>query len=94
MQLDDFLRGREAYFWGTHQGAELDLLVMVGGKRYGFEIKLTDAPQTTKSMKIARDDLGLERLVVVYPGARSYDLGDSMEVVSILDLPARLARLR
>jgi hypothetical protein len=50
---------RDAFFWRTHQGAELGLLVLRKGKRYGFEIKLADAPTMTKSMHVALEDLGL-----------------------------------
>ena len=53
---------REAYFWATHAGAELDLMVSVGGRRYGFEFKYSDAPGTTKSMRTALRDLGLRHL--------------------------------
>lgn len=67
---------RDAYFWGTHGGAELDLLVSRGGKNYGFEMKFADAPSTTKSMRVALADLALERLFVVYPGARQFDLDE------------------
>jgi hypothetical protein len=66
---------------------------MRGGKRYGFEMKLSDDPTTTKSMRIALDDLKLTRLFVIYPGRESYSLDDRVDVVSILDLPARLERL-
>jgi predicted AAA+ superfamily ATPase len=81
---------RDAYFWSTHQGAELDLLLMRGGRRYGFEIKLSDAPTITKSMRIAMEDLDLARLSIVYPGAMSYSLDARIEVVSIADLAVRL----
>ncbi len=92
-QVLSLLDVRDAYFWGTHQGAELDLFLMHGGKRYGFEMKLSDAPTMTKSMKIALEDLKLARLFVVSPTTRSYPLDDRTEVVSILDLATRLARL-
>jgi predicted AAA+ superfamily ATPase len=92
-QVLALVAARDAYSWGTHQGAELDLLVMRGGKRYGFEMKLSDDPTTTKSMRIALDDLKLTRLFVIYPGRESYSLDDRVDVVSILDLPARLERL-
>lgn len=92
-QVITLLGSRDAYFWGTHQGAELDLLIMHGGKRVGFEVKMSDAPTMTKSMTIAIEDLGLERLLVIYPGTQSWPMGDHAEVVSILDLPRRLARL-
>lgn len=92
-QVLALLRARDAYFWGTHQGAELDLLVTRAGKRYGFEMKLSDAPVATKSMRIALEDLKLARLFVVYPGRQSYALDERIEVLSILDLP-RLAKLK
>jgi predicted AAA+ superfamily ATPase len=92
-QVLALLHVREAYFWRTHQGAELDLMVMHKGKRYGFEMKMGDAPTATKSMRIALDDLGLARLYVVYPGKQSYTLDERIQVLSILDLPARLAAL-
>lgn len=84
---------RDAYFWRTHQGAELDLLIMRQGKRYGFEIKLADAPASTKSMRIAIDDLGLERLFVVYPGVESYALDSRIEVLPARNLTRRLRPL-
>ncbi len=74
------------YFWATHGGAELDLLVMRGGKRYGFECKLADAPGTTRSMRVALNDLELEHLWVVYPGHEAYPLDDRISVLPITDI--------
>ncbi|MCY4607794.1 MAG: ATP-binding protein [bacterium] len=76
------------YFWATHGGAELDLLVMRGGKRYGFECKLADAPGTTRSMRVALNDLELEHLWVVYPGHEAYPLDDRISVLPIADIQA------
>ena len=59
---------RDAYFWATQRGAELDLLLLRKGKRWGFEFKCTDAPAVSRAMHVALDDLGLEHLWVVYPG--------------------------
>jgi hypothetical protein len=59
---------RDAYFWATHSGAELDLMVMTAGARYGFEFKYSDAPGRRRSMHTAIRDLGLKKLWVVYPG--------------------------
>lgn len=78
-----------AYFWATHTGAELDLLLFVRGKRYGVEVKFQDAPRLTPSMRIAVDDLGLERLTVLYPGDRPYDLERRVGVVPLGDLATR-----
>ena len=80
-----------AYFWATHGGAELDLLVMHGGRRYGFECKLSDAPGTTRSMRVALADLELEHLWVVYPGHEAYPLDDRISVLPVGGVPA-LAR--
>ncbi len=85
---------RDAYFWATHNGAELDLLVEWRGQRVGFEFKYADAPGLTKSMHIALRDLKLDPLFVVYPGAQSFPLGPKAELVAIRDLPARLERWR
>lgn len=79
----------QAYFWATHQGAELDLMIVQKGKRYGFEMKLSDAPTVTKSMHMALADLGLAKLFVVYPGTESYPLHDRIEALAIRDLPRR-----
>lgn len=68
------LRPDQAYFWATHQGAELDLLCFHRGKRYGFEIKRADAPALTPSIRIAMADLRLHRLIVIYPGKARYRL--------------------
>jgi predicted AAA+ superfamily ATPase len=79
----------EAYFWATHQGSELDLLLMVGGRRVGVEVKRSDAPGLTPSMRIAMKDLRLTRLVVVYPGSRPYPLADRVSVVPLTDVARR-----
>jgi hypothetical protein len=81
---------RNAYFWATHSRAELDLLVLAKAKRWGFEIKYQDAPTITKSMRIAMQDLKLERLWVVYPGKTGYPMDENIECVSLADL----ARIR
>ena len=87
-QLAGTFEAGGVYFWATHGGAELDLLVMQGGKRYGFECKLADAPGTTRSMRAALDDLELEHLWVVYPGKEAYPLDDRISVLPVADIPA------
>ena len=77
---------RNAYFWATHSRAELDLMVMAKGKRWGFEVKYQDAPTITKSMRIAMQDLELERLWVVYPGQNGYLMDEKIECVSLSQL--------
>ena len=75
-----------AYFWATHTGAELDLLLLKGGRRYGVEVKFQDAPRLTPSMRIALSDLRLERLTVLYPGNVSYPLERRVDVVPLAHL--------
>ncbi|MBK6972965.1 MAG: ATP-binding protein [Sterolibacteriaceae bacterium] len=82
----------DAAFWATHQGAEIDLLLQRQGKLYGVECKRVDAPRMTPSIRNALADLGMERVAVVYPGARRYPLADRVEAVPLASLaePGRL----
>lgn len=82
---------RQAFFWGTHAGAELDLLLMRQGQRFGVEFKAADAPDMTKSLHIALNDLKLDRAWIVYPGSESYSVHKRVQVVP---LPALLRELR
>jgi hypothetical protein len=82
-QLTGYMGTRDIYFWGTHAGAELDLLATVAGKRYGFEFKYADAPGPNRSMRIAIEDLGLERLWVIYPGRHKYEIDENIAVIPI-----------
>ncbi len=77
---------REAYFYATLRGAELDLMLLRRGRRWGFEFKCTDAPRTTKAMHIAIDDLGLEHLWVVYPGSVRYTLTDRITALPLVEM--------
>ena len=89
--LDQVLRiarPDEAYFWATHAGAELDLLMFKDGRRVGVEFKRTDAPTLTQSMRIAMQDLALDALYVVYPGTRRYTLALGVEAVPLAALLA------
>ena len=77
-----------AYFWATHQGAELDLLMLRGEQRIGVEFKRADVPAVSRSMRIALQDLKLERLYIVYPGADRFALDDRIEAVPLSALLA------
>jgi uncharacterized protein len=83
------VRDLDCYFWATHTGAELDLLIP-GPHRIGFEIKRTDAPRVTKSMRIARDDLKLDELVVVHAGEHSWPMEEGIRAVSARKLATDL----
>jgi predicted AAA+ superfamily ATPase len=80
------LRTRDAYFWATHAGAELDLMVTIKGKRYGFEFKYADAPGRKRSMHVAIEDLGLEHLWVIYPGDQKYPLDEKITAIPLEEL--------
>ncbi len=73
----------EAYYWATHSGAELDLLVIKDGHRIGIECKRMDAPRLTPSMRSAMQDLELERLFVIYPGPLSYPVAENISTLPI-----------
>ena len=79
-------RPESAYFWRTHSGAELDLLLQKGGRRYGVEVKYQDAPSLSPSMRTALEDLRLEHLTVLYPGKVRYDLGERVTVAPLSEL--------
>ena len=76
----------QAYFWATHAGAELDLLLFKDGKRIGVECKRKDAPKLTPSMKMAMQDLKLDELRVIYPGTKSYPLAENIMVTPLASL--------
>lgn len=76
----------EAYYWATHGGAELDLLLFKDGRRVGVEIKRSDAPSVTPSMRHALEDLRLDALHIVYPGSRRWRLADRIEAVPLTAL--------
>ena len=83
-------RHDEAYFWGTHQGAEIDLILRRGDRLFGIECKRADAPRLTPSIRIALQDLDLEKVAVIYPGSKRYRLAPRVEAVPIETL--RLGR--
>jgi predicted AAA+ superfamily ATPase len=73
----------ECYFWATHGGAELDLLILKDGKKMGFEFKYTDAPKVTTSMRIAMQELELTELTVITPGQARFMISENIEAVGI-----------
>ena len=87
-QTLELVRPEGAYFWATHTGAELDLLLVRRGRRYGVEVKFQDAPRLTPSMRIALSDLRLQRLTVLYPGKLPYELDRRVRVVPLAELAA------
>ena len=76
-------RPEECYFWATHGGAELDLLVVRGRRRFGFELKYTDAPRTTRSTHAALSDLALDRLDIVHAGRHTFPLAENVRALAL-----------
>jgi len=83
---------RDAYFWSTHAGAELDLMITVNGKRHGFEFKYADAPGTNRSMRIAIEDLSLKHLWIIYPGNQTYSLDSKITVIPLETIRQHVAQ--
>lgn len=86
--LEEIIRKHNAkvhdcYFWQTHSGAKLDLLLLKNNKKIGFEFKYTDAPRSSKSMHISVEDLQLDYLYVIYPGTVNYLLSEKIGVYGL-----------
>jgi predicted AAA+ superfamily ATPase len=86
------VRRGESYFWATHAGAELDLLVVRGRQRLGFEFKRNTAPSVTKSMHVALEDLRLDRLDVVHAGRDTFPMAERIRAVALQRLADDLPR--
>ena len=76
----------DPFFWATHAGAELDLVVRVGRERVGIEIKRTAQPRMTPSIHHALDDLELDRAIVAHAGKERFPLADNVEAVPVPQL--------
>jgi predicted AAA+ superfamily ATPase len=84
---------REAYYWRTQAGAELDLFLLLRGKRIGIEMKYSDAPAMTKSLSSALADLHLDRLLVIHPGKAHFPLGKKAEALPLVDCLKEITKL-
>ncbi len=73
---------RRMFFRATHSGAELDLLILKGRNRYGFEVRRTTTPGITPSMRNALSDLGLNRLDIIHAGNQTFSLAEKVRAVS------------
>jgi len=79
-------RAGECHFWATYAGAELDLLIIRGRQRLGFEVKRTSAPRLTPSMRSASSDLKLKRLDVIHAGDETFPMADKVRAVALARL--------
>ncbi len=79
-------RPEECYFWATHGGAEIDLVVVRGRRRRGFEIKRTSMPSVTPSMRTALVDLKLDSIDVIHAGAETFPLATKIRALALARL--------
>lgn len=93
-QLLSRIGPRNAYYWGTQSGAELDLLLRLPGRRIGVEVKYADAPRWSKSMAVAMADLKLDRLYIVHPGKARYGVAPRGEAIGLAELLSELGAPR
>ena len=75
-----------AFFWATHSGAKIDLFFIHKGRRYGAEVKFSEAPGVTKSIRIARKELDLEHVWILYPGETAYPADEAVTVWPLRDI--------
>ena len=87
-QVLAFCGAHDAWFWATHNGAEIDLLLQRKGRAWGVEFKVSDAPTMTKSLHIALEDLKLERAWIVHPGTRRYPVHEKVEALPLREVAA------
>ena len=79
---------RDAWFWGTHGGAEIDLVLRHDSRWLGIEIKRTDTPRVTPSIRNAITDLGLDRVIVANAGTNRFPMAPNVEAVGVAELLA------
>lgn len=87
-EILDVVNADKAYFWATHQGAEIDLILRKSGRMFGVECKRTDAPRMTPSIRIALNDLKLERIAVIYPGDKRFPIAPEVEAIPLREVPS------
>jgi hypothetical protein len=80
------LKEDEAFFWGVHAAAEIDLVFQKKGGLYGVEVKYGQAPNLTQSMRSALKELSLKHLWIIYPGKESYFVDRNVTVIPLSDL--------
>ncbi len=93
-QAVQILHPNIVYFWGTHSGAELDLVFQLRGNRYGMEIKFNEAPSLTPSMRIATSELELNHLWIVYPGNETYPVTENITTLPLKNLEILIEQLK
>lgn len=88
------LSPEEAFFWSTYTGAELDLVIIRGNTRIGFEFKRTSAPKMTRSISIALEDLGLSHVYIIYVGHHKYSLANKVTALGLSNVLTEIEPIR
>ncbi|MBN2189370.1 MAG: ATP-binding protein [Chitinispirillaceae bacterium] len=92
-EIMQIVKPNESYFWATHNGAEIDLVLVKNGKMFGVECKRSDSPSITSSMRIALSDLSLEQILVIYPGDKSFMLSDNIRAIALQNIISDCTRI-
>lgn len=93
-QFLQILSPTQHFFWSTYSSAELDLLFLHQGRRYGVEFKFNEAPKITRSMRVAIDDLKLDQLWIIYPGEHKYPADEKIQVWPLQQIPKLFSGIR
>lgn len=93
-QFLQVIRPAQSFFWSTYSGAELDLFFLHKGRRFGVEFKFNEAPKAARSMRIALDDLHLDHLWIIHPGAHRYPIDDKLSAWPLIRIPDLAAELQ
>ncbi len=90
-------RGADVSFYRTAAGAELDVVVELGSRKLGFEIKFSSAPTVTKGFWQACQDVGVHHAFVVAPVQQGWPMKSTaahgVDVIAPWQLPQALAQL-
>jgi predicted AAA+ superfamily ATPase len=88
------IKPSEAFFWATHNGAEIDLFFLHRGRRYAVEAKFNEAPNITRTMRVALEDLTLDHLWIIYPGEHKYPVHEKITVWPLRDVEGLPSQIR
>ncbi len=84
--------GARAWFYRTHDGAEIDLLIEQGGHpTVAVEVKRSSAPSPERGFSQACNDLGVAHRYVVHPGQDTFPLRHGAQAIGLLALTDVLA---
>jgi hypothetical protein len=89
-QIISLLPNWEPYFYRTSNGAELDLVMVLGDRKLGFEIKVATAPKLSKGFYQALSDIKPEASFVVSRTDEVWSGGEAITHTPMEHLPELL----